>query len=183
MQTKENIEYGHCNKKTKVSLNKFISECLGLSLEELLRDRELVCREKERNIDIYVVRKNLVEELYTMQNKGLTPFTVGIHVARLRGEKLVPLLGLAAIIRLENKIPPPRGYVVINTRAEKLFLYGRDVFGENVAETKTSKCKENYVLVLSQLHDPLGWGRLLRRQNTIYIQNIIDAGWYLRSGV
>ena len=183
MQTKKDIGYKHCNEKIKISLSKFISECLGLSLEELLMDRELICREKKRNIDVYIARRNLVEELSMIRNKGLTPFTIGIHIARLRGEKLVPLLGLAAIIRLGNKIPPPRGYVAINTRAEKLFLYGRDVFGENVAEIKTPKCKENYVLVLSQLHDPLGWGRLLRRQNTIYIQNIIDAGWYLRSGV
>jgi 60S ribosome subunit biogenesis protein NIP7 len=73
-----------------------------------------------------------------------------------------------------------KGYVVVNRRSERVFLYGRDVLPEGIVEIKPSNCG-GMLVVLSEDREPLGWGRVVKRRRIV--KNIIDLGWYLRSGI
>ncbi len=187
MQTKKNLALHRCDKRYYHVLSKLTSTCQGIRLETVLRENELLCRKKDNTVDLYAARENIVRELASIrpaiENSRAEIFTAGIHIARIKRGKITPLLGLLAIIRLAEKIPPPTGYAVVNEKAEKLFLYGKDVFQENILKLSQPGCNKNYVIVLNEHNDALGWGRIRKQQNTIYIQNIIDVGWYLRSGV
>ncbi|HID41170.1 MAG TPA: hypothetical protein EYP33_03330, partial [Pyrodictium sp.] len=84
------------------------------------------------------------------------------------------------------RLRPRHGYVVVKARGEKLFLYGRDVLPESIATYRPmpkGRCRRYPVLVVNERIEPLGWGRPRRGRDSIYIENILDAGWYLRSGV
>ena len=109
---------------------------------------------------------------------SLPPFTAGIHVARLCRGRLHPLLGLLAVIDGVRD-----HYAVVDEEAEKLFLYGRDVFRERVVELKVAeRCGSQPLIVVNRFGDPLGFAAY-RPQGRVILANLLDAGWYLRSGV
>jgi 60S ribosome subunit biogenesis protein NIP7 len=108
-------------------------------------------------------------------------FTAGIHVARYCRGRLVPLLGLLHLLRGRLN----SHYLVVNEVAEKLFLYGRDVFQESVVRVAVNHdCLRSGVplVVVNIYGDPLGYARPSRRGRIIF-ENLLDVGWYLRSGV
>ncbi|MFP3282629.1 MAG: hypothetical protein RXP97_00930 [Nitrososphaeria archaeon] len=101
------------------------------------------------------------------------PFLAGVHVSRICRGRIEPLMGLLSA--LWGYID--RGYIVVDERAEALFLYGRDVFPGSVVRYSRSQCG-TYV-VLNRRWEPLGWAR---REGRLY-RHVLDAGWYLRSGL
>ncbi|MCI4460904.1 MAG: hypothetical protein JHC24_01670 [Thaumarchaeota archaeon] len=70
-----------------------------------------------------------------------------------------------------------RGYLIVDERAEAVFLYGRDVLPRGVIRRSPSPC--GTYAVLNRRREPLGWAR---RRGRVYA-NLVDAGWYLRSGL
>ena len=104
----------------------------------------------------------------------------GIHAAVYIPERgtLLPSLGLL------NTIRRPKTYARLDRKSAILFTYGRDVFREGVLELRTppSGCP-NIVVVLDEHGEPIGWGRLRRTRSNPIIENLLDVGWYLRSGV
>ncbi len=152
----------------------------------------LYCLRRGNHIDVYAVEGRLEEyigDIARQENIAGDIVTIGVHIARLvepdktdRGAKLAPMLGLAQLMRRYTGIV--KGYAVVNEHAEKLFLYGRDILQESIVELKPPpKTCKNIIVVLNKQLTPLGWGRIARRAERIYIQNLVDAGWYLRSGV
>lgn len=102
-----------------------------------------------------------------------TPFLAGVHVLRICDGRAEPLMGLLSA--LWGHVD--RGYVVVDERAEALFLYGRDIFPGRVIKHSPSPCG-TYV-VLNRRREPLGWAV---KRGRIY-KHLLDAGWYLRSGL
>ncbi|MFP3263511.1 MAG: hypothetical protein RXQ62_03565 [Nitrososphaeria archaeon] len=104
---------------------------------------------------------------------GRPPFLAGVHAARICGGRVEPLMGLLSA--LWGSID--RGYLIVDERAEAVFLYGRDVLPRGVIRRSPSPC--GTYAVLNRRREPLGWAR---RRGRVYA-NLVDAGWYLRSGL
>ncbi|BEP18060.1 hypothetical protein PYJP_14120 [Pyrofollis japonicus] len=165
-----------------------LTSCLGIvrgKAEEALSRIVVLCKysglgENVDTIDVYIASKALEDVLQTLKHP-VEIITAGIHSFRIK-KKVLPLLGFTSIIRRYG-LTPMKGYAIVNEKGEKLFLYGRDVFSNNIIELREPGCRQGYIIVLNMYKEPLGWGKVRRDHDTIYIQNVIDAGWYLRSGV
>ncbi len=143
-----------------------------------LKDRTLVCIESREGIEVLLCSQHAAKML-THQNIRDKLFTAGIHIARIRGGRVKPLLGLLNLIGR-----PSRGYAVVNEKAEKLFLYGRDVFPSSLIElVRPPEHCSNIIVVLNPRYEPIGWGKLKPTKGGPFIQNLLDLGWYLRCGV
>jgi len=161
--------------------------CLGIDqrLEDL--GLQLLCRTgPEGVLDVYAATEATLRMVLGLPKGLRTSVTsIGVHIARLRRGRLTPLLGLCSLLA-RYRLRPRQGYVVVKARGEKLFLYGRDVLPESIATywpMPRGRCERYPVLVVNEWMEPLGWGRPRRGRDSIYIENILDAGWYLRSGV
>jgi 60S ribosome subunit biogenesis protein NIP7 len=160
--------------------------CLGV--ERRLGDPGLrvVCRPGPRGVlDVYAAANRVAETVLALAPElRLSVSSVGIHVARMRRGRLIPFLGLCSIIA-RYRLRPRQGYVVVKPQGEKLFLYGRDVLPESIAEYRPmpgGRCRGYPVLVLNERAEPLGWGRPRRGHDRIYIENVIDAAGTLGAG-
>ena len=81
--------------------------------------------------------------------------------------------------------------MIINDRAELLFLYGRDIFFESIIEICNKLSRNQIVAILNRRNEFLGWGvstsdithsDLRKNRSEPAIRNLIDLGWYLRKG-
>ncbi len=104
-------------------------------------------------------------------------FTLGLHVASVRNSRL--RLNLAAGQLIEKAVN--RGYIVLPEQLVKKLLYGKEI-------TISTRCLDfdlscNPVAILDSERDFVAWARVLRAGGKLLIKPLIDAGWYLRSGV
>jgi 60S ribosome subunit biogenesis protein NIP7 len=93
------------------------------------------------------------------------------------------LQGADIIARSSKKFP----YVVVNEFAEKLVLYGKDLFGQSIVQTSEMLRENQIVILLNTRNEALGIGRtkvsgasLLCHGKTTVV-TLVDAGYYLRS--
>ncbi|MGC9016009.1 MAG: hypothetical protein ACP5G6_05365 [Conexivisphaera sp.] len=114
-----------------------------------------------------------VEPSASAEASQRTPFLAGVHIARICRGRMEPLMGLLSA--LWGYVD--RGYLIVDERAEALFLYGRDIFPKSVIRYSRAPC--GVYAVLNRRWEPLGWAT---RQGRIY-KHLLDAGWYLRSGL
>lgn len=144
--------------------------------DDVLEGYELVCVDSGECVEVLVVRASAYEKIPTLGGE-LTGkvFSVGVHSARVCRDEFKPLLGLLNVLRGRVR----RGYVVVNEKSEKVFLYGRDILPEGVLEMKPSGCK-GVLVVLNKKLEPIGWARA---SGGGVIKNMLDLGWYLRSGI
>lgn len=180
MPPKKNKKIG-CNATITTKLLSFLN-CLGITnTKETIQRYEVICLTKKDKIDIYLYHKEL-KPFITSNLPNL--YIHGVHIATIKKDKLLPYLGLLSLLRVNN-IEVTRSYVVVSDEGEKLFLYGRDILPQSIIkiERPSSRCPK-IVVVMNTQGDLLGWGYLIRKgSNQFLIRNLIDAGWYLRSGV
>ena len=177
-----------CPKPIAESLLRLVS-CYTPALRDLLeKDYELLCApstghsKNEAKMNVYAVRKLAYEAVKSITGAH-TPFVIGIQVAVALGRLLVPALGMLSIMK-RHRISPENHYIVVGEKAALLFTYGRDVFGESVVSLKQrNRCKDTPLIVATSQGDLLGFGRPVRRNGRLLIRNLLDVGWYLRSGV
>ena len=182
-----------CPEDLVKTVSKYVECTTGKNLDEILSKRGLriICNNKNRDYyDAYVISSHLISDFEmvlekTERKRSLcsAPVFWGVHVARKSKKKVVPMLGLLDIIG-EEKIA--ENYVRVNSLGEKLFLYGRDVFYENIVESKLrleNKCPDNTIIVVNEKNVPIGWGVVKNIKKRAIVINLLDLGWYLRSGV
>ncbi len=170
MQTQNNQACSQAVSKLKEYL-----DCISAKLKPGV---ELTCMYSGECIEILAASKKAMQIAKIVKDK-LHLFTYGVHVARYCDNRIIVNLGLLGIIGGYSS-----HYVRVTDHGERLFLYGRDIFEDSIIEIKVSKeCTGKPVLVVNTRGEPLGWGRYRRRKGRIIIENIIDLGWYLRSGV
>jgi len=147
-----------------------INDFASLFKTNVSLDENLVVREQNRYF------------LFTDSLKKLAPrrfFYGGAYLGKTVKGKFFPGLELLRMIaeKKANK-------VVVDKRAEWLFICGRDVFRRGVIEVVGSSEKGDYVLVLNRRNECLGYGRamhdLRQGKERIVIENVLDIGDYLR---
>jgi len=103
-------------------------------------------------------------------------YSGGLNLGIIDREGFKPSLHLARILA-----PLCRGSVikcsVVNPRGAELFLYGREVFEENIV-----RWVRGVSLVVGVDVEPLGWGLGVEERGMRVIKPLKDLGWYLRRG-
>ena len=113
------------------------------------------------------------KELKELKQKiDLEPFSIGTPLGELVNNKFVPSLALLDILCKYSD-----SKVVLNKKGQEMFLYGRDVFEDNITKGKDLG---GFVLVLNELNECLGYGEIVIKKNKKLLLNILDKGDYLR---
>lgn len=108
-------------------------------------------------------------------NLNREPEHAGVFLGSLRGKRFEPGFPLLDILA-ENT----ERFVVVDDKAEWLFLCGRDIFGSSVLRSGVEK---GPALVLNQKEEVLGYGDVTGRKadrESIFLNNILDRGDFLR---
>jgi 60S ribosome subunit biogenesis protein NIP7 len=77
-------------------------------------------------------------------------------------------------------------YIVVNEKAEKLVLYGRDIMGESIVEASDTLAENDLVILLNTSFEAVAIGRTRFSGSSLFqkgratVTTIADAGYYLR---
>jgi len=158
-------------------------DCYGSDIRRAILGRSLLCSSRrDRRTTIYSYSGDISIVNSLLSNKEQVR-VVGIPVAATTRHGLAPTLGMLSLIASLH-LKPEKHYVVVAEPGATLFLYGRDVFKESVKELHVNPaCDAPPLIVLDEEHLPLGLGAVTRKRSQFLIRNVLDAGWYLRSGV
>ncbi|MCE4615427.1 MAG: hypothetical protein F7B60_07895 [Desulfurococcales archaeon] len=130
-------------------------------------------------IDIYNISTSLWVRVKEILDAKINPYSAGLYIATIKKREVTPSLDLAKRIARKCNLGNYR-YARVSLKGEQVFLYGRDIFGENIIESAKG---EGPLIILSREGEPLGWGYLkLADRKELLIENIKDVGWYVRSG-
>ena len=151
-------------------------------LTKFLNDYFLIAGEGKW-IELFITNQLIVTQI---EKKAINPYTIGLGFGEIKENNLhLTLAGASVISKLTNKI------AIVNSNAEQLFLYMRDILAKSVLTVEESIQINDKMLVLNETRDFLGIGilkipipNLKKKENSkkVAIKNIIDLGWYLRKG-
>jgi ribosome biogenesis protein Nip4 len=122
---------------------------------------------------------------YFLINKNLKKlitkdfFYAGTYLGKTKNSKFFPSFNLLSMIaeKRANKI-------IINKNTEWLFICGRDIFKKGIVKVLGSKRKGDYVLILNQHGECIGFGKILHNiddaKDRVVVKNILDIGDFLR---
>jgi ribosome biogenesis protein Nip4 len=113
-------------------------------------------------------------------------FHAGICLGKVRSDKIFPSFNLLSMLAKHKEA----NYVIIDKQASWLFICGRDIFRKSILQTQGKIHKNEYVLILNEFKECLGFGKILdsfeqtkeekRNKNRIAITNVLDIGDFLR---
>ncbi|MBU1199589.1 MAG: hypothetical protein KKF46_02060 [Nanoarchaeota archaeon] len=117
----------------------------------------------------FLIEKELKE---LKQKIELEPFSAGLPMGEIKNKDFMPSIALLDILcRYSGK------KVVINKKGETMFLYKKDVFGENVVQGKKI---EGLVLVMNEQNECLGYGNYVKKSKGRILKKALDRGDFLR---
>jgi predicted RNA-binding protein (TIGR00451 family) len=111
------------------------------------------------------------------------PHLVGLAIGELKKQFMPSIAGADLFARYGKK---NKFYIVVNEKAEKLVVYGRDIMGESIVDATEALQENELVIVLNTRFEAIGIGRtrfsgrLLLQKGKITIGNVADLGYYLR---
>ena len=137
---------------------------------EITLDETLVVKRQGR---YFLLNENL------KQHASKVFFYAGTYLGEAKNGEFIPSFNLLDMIPKKNA-----NTIVVNKKAEWLFICGRDVFKQGITKATGSTKKGNYVLVLNSNSECLGFGRTLRdldeKRRGPAVENILDIGDFLR---
>jgi len=123
--------------------------------------------------------------LYFLLNKNLKRlasknfFYAGAYIGKVKDGRFFPSFNLLNFVAREKS-----NKVIIDKKTEWLFICGRDIFKQGIANVIGSRKKDEYTLVLNSYGECLGFGRILRnldgKRGGPAVENILDIGDFLR---
>jgi predicted ribosome-associated RNA-binding protein Tma20 len=150
-----------------------------LGIFDYLSDKSILIRQdsNSRSRSVYLM-SSYVESL-VLKTK---PAFAGLLIGKL-GKHFIPSLQCADIVvRMGRGFP----YVIVNEKAERSVLYGKDVLGDSVLEHSQAIEASQLVIVLNIKREPIAIGRArfqgkdLLRVGQATVMTMSDAGSYLR---
>ncbi|MBN2421158.1 hypothetical protein JXB27_02670 [Candidatus Woesearchaeota archaeon] len=128
---------------------------------------------KDKVSDVIQLKRNFFkfnEDLMKLKDKiGREPFAIGTFLGS--GKPFHPSSAL-----LDWLGDRTNNFVVVDKRAEWLFLCGRDVFVQSILEKNADS---GLVLVKNQLGEVLGYGEMTKNKK-VPLKNKMDKGDFLR---
>jgi 60S ribosome subunit biogenesis protein NIP7 len=148
---------------------------------EFFKDKSLLVTQKDdtKKVLIWLVSNTMEKLMIPMTHS----YSLGLAIGELRKEFVPTIAGADLFARYGKR---NKFYVVLNEKAEKLVLYGRDIMGESVVEASTALAENELVILLNSSFDALGIGRTrfsgnsLLEKGRVTFTTITDAGYYLR---
>ena len=148
---------------------------------EFFKDKSLLVTQKDdtKKVLVWLV-SNTIEKLMIPMTHS---YSLGLAIGELRKEFVPTIAGADLFARYGKR---NKFYVVLNEKAEKLVLYGRDIMGESVVEASTALAENDLVILLNSSFDALGIGRTrfsgnsLLDKGRVTFTTVTDAGYYLR---
>lgn len=118
-----------------------------------------------------------LRELMDKVNKNLNrePFSAGVFLGVEKGKEFRPSIALLDMVGVQTE-----RLVVVDDKAEWLFLCGRDVFASSVVD---SRVKSGPAIVMNKRKEVLGYGQVvgdMAKRQQVYLKNILDKGEFLR---
>jgi ribosome biogenesis protein Nip4 len=135
------------------------------------------------NVD-FTVEKAGRYFLLSRSLKGLVGrdfYYAGLYLGKVKNARFFPSFNLLAMLARgkANKI-------VVDRKAAWLFICGRDVFRRGILAMNGSRRKGDYVLVMNEFGECLGFGKILCNADStvqdaeVVVKNISDVGDFLR---
>lgn len=149
---------------------------------EFFKDKSLLVTQKDdtKKVLVWLVSNAIEKKLMIPMTHS---YSLGLAIGELRKEFVPTIAGADLFARYGKR---NKFYVVLNEKAEKLVLYGRDIMGESVVEASTALAENELVILLNSSFDALGIGRTrfsgnsLLDKGRVTFTTITDAGYYLR---
>jgi len=129
----------------------------------------------KKNVDAQIVGRSY----YIVKDKALLarrPEYAGECIAHIRGPVLIPSIDFLQQIGKEAK-----KHVVLNAKAEWLFICGRDIFAKGIASHNNPVLGDK-VVVLTQNKECIGYGEMTAplEEKRVVIKRLFDIGDLLR---
>ncbi len=108
-------------------------------------------------------------------------FCAGVYLGKVKDGKFFPSFNLLAMLAKSGARS-----VLVDKKAAWLFICGRDVFAKGIVSLGGSAKRGEYVLVLNEFEECLGFGRavfdleLEAKAEEIAVKNVSDIGDFLR---
>jgi ribosome biogenesis protein Nip4 len=150
---------------------KMISGFIGKFNTNISLNQKLIVKKSER---YYLLSENL-ERLITGEF-----FYAGTYLGKVKDKTFFPSFSLLTMIAQTNA-----NKVIVDKKAEWLFICGRDIFKRGIIDASKLLRKGDYTLILNERGDCLGFGRILHNigekdGKRVVVRNIADVGDFLR---
>ena len=184
MQTgKRRLVFRRVKPEEEALIDKFIRSISYCSLRNITGNSKLYGLYGGSFTEVFALNRGLETFSLLLDKARIHPYSAGFPLGSIRGDMFKPSLPLA------RKVIDTCGYnqvrnVVLDEKAEKKYLYGRDVLLHiNHPPARRIPGEPGFVIVLNGKREVLGWGSIPDvTRGKIKLQNIIDVGWYLRRG-
>ncbi len=139
--------------------------------------------ESEKNIKRTEVFVHSNIKYDDMLFKKLKPVIIGLKIGTIKNKKFFPGLNFAEFVVKHNRnMDYP--HVIINTKAENLIVFGRDIMGSSILSFFKDIKENQQLIILNPNKEVIGLGKsrysgsLITQPNMITIDTIQDIGTY-----
>jgi predicted RNA-binding protein (TIGR00451 family) len=115
--------------------------------------------------------------------KKLNPVIIGLKIGTIKNKKFSPELNFAEfVVKHNSNMDYP--HVVVNTKAENLLVFGRDIMGSSILSFFKDIKENQQVILLNHNKEVIGLGKsrysgsLIVQPNVITIDTTQDIGTY-----
>lgn len=143
-----------------------------MRFEEFCKHFEIPLPKFQRIRDEFFLVDTHLETYLTKEPK---PFSIGVPLGREKKD-FEPTVAMLDLLKETKR------YLVVNDKAEWLFLCDRDLIKGSITQFGTQEC--GLVLVLNERKEVLGLGNMNKdpqsaRADNIIVKNMLNRGWFL----
>ncbi len=148
---------------------------------EFFKDKVLILQKNDTKKVMVCLVNIKIEEL--MMAVKVDPYSLGLVIGELRKQFIPSMAGADLFARYGKR---NKFYIVVNEKAEKLVLYGRDIMGESIVEASDTLAENDLVILLNTSFEAVAIGRTRFSGSSLFqkgratVTTIADAGYYLR---
>jgi predicted RNA-binding protein (TIGR00451 family) len=148
---------------------------------EFFKDKVLILEKNDTKKVMVCLVNSKIEEL--MMAVKVDPYSLGLVIGELRKQFIPSMAGADLFARYGKR---NKFYIVVNEKAEKLVLYGRDIMGESIVEASDTLAENDLVILLNTSFEAVAIGRTRFSGSSLFqkgratVTTFTDAGYYLR---
>jgi 60S ribosome subunit biogenesis protein NIP7 len=138
------------------------------------------CEKNTKRIEVFVHSNFKYDDILF---KKFRPVIIGLKIGTIKNKKFLPGLNYAElVVKYNGNMDYP--HVIINTKAENLIVFGRDIMGSSILYVSNDIKENQQVIILNHNKEVIGLGRtrysrrLIMQPNIITIDTIQDIGTY-----
>lgn len=144
-----------------------------------IKEKIFVIKDSQNNNkELFVIPLNLKNFIYC-------PYSCygGLPIGILQKKKFLPSITFFGIVA---KYGNSFLYVIVDCNAEKLILYGKDIFGDSIIFASPDIQENSLILILNKSKEFLGIGRSrfeatrIKDNGKVTVNTLLDLGIYLR---